>query len=276
MSKQKTDEQFLAELYTEGMSNQEKFEKASRLYNMLHHLDYCNSMAYELSTENPSAQALWWAEISKHSYAIEEECKRLQKLIEVYTGDVDEAGNPHGYGIKHYTTGNRYEGNWVHGKREGFGIEYADDGRKAYEGNWKNSQEYGTGILIDYRGVKYEGTFGEYPHKKYTLCKKAWYRITYPGGEIVEGKDADGNDTCTYPNGDVFICEDFTEAGIGGTKPLAYGTGTYKYADGSVLKGRWRRNEYCDGEFEYTSPDGTKEIWKYQNNEVVSKTKVES
>jgi hypothetical protein len=51
----------------------------------------------------------------------------------VYTGEVNEAGKAHGKGIMTYTTGTVYDGNWINGIADGYGIEEYSNGDR-YEG----------------------------------------------------------------------------------------------------------------------------------------------
>lgn len=79
-----------------------------------------------------------------------------------YTGQVNEAGDRHGRGMMHYSkSGDTYEGEWRHDRREGHGIETCDNGDK-YVGKWLANKKHGRGML-DYisEGYRYEGGFEE-------------------------------------------------------------------------------------------------------------------
>lgn len=272
-TKKKTDAQWIAELFTEDMTEQQKYEKLSNLFFMTHNSEYCESMAGELASAKPGPQALWWEEVCQYKLAIEEECQRLKRSLELYEGEIDEEGRPHGKGTKYYLDGMRYEGQWKHGQKDGFGIRYCEDGTKNYEGTWKNDQIYGCGVLMDYRNVRYEGFFEEKPpYGEYGLSLEQKSVVTFPKGEVVEGPIDEGWYRCTYPNGAIFQCERFTTPGRGAAYPQAMGKGTYRFANGGVLKGRWDFGKHCDGDFEYTAPNGAKEIWTYKDDEVISTT----
>lgn len=271
--KKKTDAEWIAALFTEGMTDEQKYDKLSDLFFMTHNSGYCESMAGELASGNPSAQALWWKEVCEYKYAIEEECERLKKRLELYEGETDEEGRPNGKGTKYYLDGMRYEGEWKHGQKDGFGIRYCEDGSKNYEGTWENDQIYGYGVLIDYRNVRYEGFFEKKPpYGEYGLSLEKNSVVTFPGGEVVEGPIDGGRYRCTYPSGDIFECERFSTPGRGSAYPQAMGKGVYRFADGGMLCGRWDYGKHRDEDFEYTAPDGTKEIWRYMDDEVISKT----
>ena len=57
--------------------------------------------------------------------------------------------------------GDRYEGQWVHGKREGFGaltLGYGNAEEK-YQGEWLNDQQEGMGSYSWRSGEHFEGTY---------------------------------------------------------------------------------------------------------------------
>jgi hypothetical protein len=62
-----------------------------------------------------------------------------------------------------YRNGDKYEGEWMDGKRHGSGNStYAQDDpydRKLYSGNWSNDLFSGLGLMIWKTGEKYEGQF---------------------------------------------------------------------------------------------------------------------
>jgi len=300
--KKKSDAEWLADLFDEGMTDQQKYDKLSGFHFMLYNSGYCDSMAGELASGRPSEQALWWAEVCQYKYAIESECQRLKDRVEYYEGETDEEGLAHGKGIWYYINGSRYEGEWNHGLKEGFGTVYKADGNKAYEGEWKNGKKngFGTdyrkdgtksyegfwkndescgrGVLVDYRDIRFEGVFKQSPpYGVYGLSKVEYSVITYPDGEVVEGPMENKQHRCIYPNGDVFECEDFIIGTAVGRKtacPRPIRRGIYRFADGGTLSGWWERG-YYDGDYRYTAPDGTKEIWRYKDDKLISKTPCE-
>lgn len=269
--KKKTDDEWISALYTEGMTDQQKYDKLCTLFFMIHNSGYRDSMASDLSSGNPSSQALWWEEVCEHEYAIEKECERLQDRLECYEGETDEEGLPHGKGTKYHLDGSRYEGEWNHGKKDGFGIEYTTDGTKRYEGGWKNNNRCGYGVLFDiYTNIRYEGFFEDRSsHDQYSLSREKKIVITCPGGEVVEGPLDNGRYRFTYPNGDILECEEFLlPTQSSGPCPPALGKGIYRYADGGILVGRWAYGKPGNDDCVYTYPDGKKEIWKHKFGEL--------
>jgi len=267
----KTSEEWIAALFKEDMTDRQKYDKLCNLYFMVNNSGYCDSMASDLSSGNPSPQALWWEEVYDHRYAIERECERFKNLLEKYEGETDEEGLPHGKGIKYYLEGGRYEGEWSHGKRDGFGIEYVSDGTKRYEGTWKNDERCGYGVLIDYYNIRYEGFFeNRPPHDQYSLCREKKIIITCPTGEVMEGPLDNGRYRFTFPNGDdILECEGFSfPTDMSRHRPLASGKGIYRYADGGILVGKWSFGKPNNDDCVYTYPDGRKEIWKHKFGEL--------
>ena len=63
-----------------------------------------------------------------------------------------------GYGIKYYSNGNRYEGEFKNDNKDGYGIYLYSNGDK-YEGERKNNKRDGYGIKYYSNGNRYEGEF---------------------------------------------------------------------------------------------------------------------
>jgi len=65
----------------------------------------------------------------------------------VYQGEKNDHGQPHGYGIMSYNDkGDIYKGLWVNGLRQGKGVYYSYTGDK-YVGNWNKDIPKGIGML---------------------------------------------------------------------------------------------------------------------------------
>jgi len=97
---------------------------------------------------------------------------RWLKSSERYRGTW-ENGLPHGRGeytwgsvagkadpeqISRFQMSNSYEGNWVRGRREGFGVFLFSDGAY-YRGEWKNNLKHGRGVFVFADGRVFEGEF---------------------------------------------------------------------------------------------------------------------
>ncbi|CAF0906417.1 unnamed protein product [Rotaria sordida] len=108
---------------------------------------------------------------------------------DVYKGEIDEHGRPHGKGtyIHHDIAGQVqqgcYVGEWQHDKKHGKGRHRYRNG-DIYDGLWrdgpyKNDKKNGKGILIYSNGDKYEGMFKD--GKRHGTGK-----YTFKNGEIKE------------------------------------------------------------------------------------------
>lgn len=56
-------------------------------------------------------------------------------------------------------TEEKYEGEWINGKRDGRGVEFYADGEKKYVGNFKNGKYEGNGSFFHKNGDKYVGKY---------------------------------------------------------------------------------------------------------------------
>lgn len=74
-----------------------------------------------------------------------------------YEGEVDENGLPHGKGVLSDDWGEVYDGEFVHGKREGMGREYDEYGKVCYHGEWKNDVREGNGTEYICGQIVYDG-----------------------------------------------------------------------------------------------------------------------
>ena len=78
---------------------------------------------------------------------------------DVYTGELDAQGRPHGSGKMQYSDGGSYEGEFKEGKRSGKGKMVFPSGN-VYEGDFANDLQNGVGVMqINTIGDRYEGEF---------------------------------------------------------------------------------------------------------------------
>jgi len=68
-----------------------------------------------------------------------------KKKRQKYLGDVNEAGERHGYGIYKSKNGNEYRGEWQHNKRVGLGVVRIGNG-DVFEGQFDNNMKNGIGV----------------------------------------------------------------------------------------------------------------------------------
>eukprot|EP00607_Mallomonas_marina_P001247 CAMPEP_0182436458 /NCGR_PEP_ID=MMETSP1167-20130531/81719_1 /TAXON_ID=2988 /ORGANISM="Mallomonas Sp, Strain CCMP3275" /LENGTH=186 /DNA_ID=CAMNT_0024628659 /DNA_START=373 /DNA_END=934 /DNA_ORIENTATION=+ len=108
-----------------------------------------------------------------------------------------------GYGVLTTTSGDKYEGNWLHDQYHGHGIYTFRDGC-TYDGNWYRHKESGHGVLSCEDGFRYEGEWklGKYNGQgEMMLTSGGTYTgefvmgrrhgkgvMSYTGGERYEGQ----------------------------------------------------------------------------------------
>ncbi|XP_011307421.1 MORN repeat-containing protein 3-like [Fopius arisanus] len=82
------------------------------------------------------------------------------EMVKVYAGQW-VVGKKEGFGAFWYTNGNFYEGDFCRGRRHGFGRLWSSDGN-FYQGHWRDEHFDGPGILMqdnEADGNRYEGNF---------------------------------------------------------------------------------------------------------------------
>mmetsp|Transcript_23918 Transcript_23918/g.40104 ORF Transcript_23918/g.40104 Transcript_23918/m.40104 type:complete len:763 (+) Transcript_23918:65-2353(+) len=164
--------------------------------------------------------------------------EEIPDSIGTYEGGRNELRERHGRGISTYANGDKYEGEYNNGLKEGRGkyiFAAVGNGQNAfYEGEWKTNKKSGHGIFVYPNGAKYEG----------------------------EWKDDQrhGVGTYTYPNGDVYTGQ--------WARGLKHGNGTYfsaqnnskfhgHWCQGQFKSGLWKaNNEMYKGEFKEDKPCG--------------------
>eukprot|EP00794_Sanderia_malayensis_P008253 gene8253-9135_t len=106
-----------------------------------------------------------------------------------YEGERSEMGERHGKGTAIYENGDRYVGDYQHGKRHGEGVYYFlkavykgqfKDGKRdgvgsmvypdgsKYDGEWKNGKKHGKGVYYFANGDEWEGTWQN--DEKHGIC----------------------------------------------------------------------------------------------------------
>ena len=118
-----------------------------------------------------------------------------------YYGTVDAQGRPSGLGVKFYSDGSVYIGEWLDGLQHthGKGMWQRPDGSQ-YEGTWITGQKHGVGTQIFPNGARYRGEFAKgYEHGKGVRFQ--------PDGSVFEGRfrfgKKDGPGVLTTADGQV-------------------------------------------------------------------------
>ncbi len=125
--------------------------------------------------------------IQPHTQEIKTTKKEINYKDGVYIGEA-LANRPHGFGTKLFTSGNKYEGYWNIGLRNGQGT-YTFANGESWTGEWKNDSAWnGTGVLcfteknVSYR---YEGSLKD--GKQCGACKYYVNNMLRKSGMFVDG-----------------------------------------------------------------------------------------
>ena len=132
-----------------------------------------------------------------------------------------------GRGVYKYENGEVYEGEWVDGKREGFGILKSKNSVNLYSGDWSNDVFHGQGVLKNSAPVQSSEPIN---YKDLNTVNELW---TVFEGEFKNGLK-DGLGTFTFTNGEKFNGK-FSNGEI-------EGEGTFQTLDGDFILGNWVAN----------------------------------
>eukprot|EP00300_Choanocystis_sp_HF-7_P043209 c9806_g1_i1.p1 GENE.c9806_g1_i1~~c9806_g1_i1.p1 ORF type:complete len:752 (+),score=119.28 c9806_g1_i1:32-2257(+) len=125
-----------------------------------------------------------------------------------YKGPTDGEGYPHGHGVRTFENGDRYNGEWVHGREHGFGVYLYQDGSK-YEGEWRDGKRHGKGVFVFWSGNVEESEYvsdlqhGKASFKRIDGCVSTgqysqgkrvgvWVRLDPEGNEAMRSRYEDG------------------------------------------------------------------------------------
>eukprot|EP00771_Trimastix_marina_P000617 gnl/Trimastix_PCT/1636.p1 GENE.gnl/Trimastix_PCT/1636~~gnl/Trimastix_PCT/1636.p1 ORF type:complete len:694 (-),score=126.93 gnl/Trimastix_PCT/1636:1349-3142(-) len=136
-------------------------------------------------------------------------------------------GKRHGFGIMHSKDGRIYEGSWVDGMRHGEGVLRFPNGR-VYRGNFERGKRSGAGVLEYPNGKRYEGGWSNDAAEGHGI-------FVYRSGDIYEGHwhlgKPDGRGHIQYVNGDRYQ-GDWVQG-------KATGHGKYSFANGDTFEGQF-------------------------------------
>jgi hypothetical protein len=201
-----------------------------------------------------------------------------------------------GYGTYIWNTGEKYEGYWDNGKRNGQGTNYFSDG-SVYTGEWKddskqgigtykypagNKDDYyngywqddkinGRGTLVFKDGHKYEGSFRNYffdgegttYNLDGTVQSGIWKEGVYIGKSsdnygCIGGNCLDGFGTYTFESGEKYV-GNFINGEYSGQ-------GVYYYSSGDKYSGEFK-NSKREGQGTYIfSTDGRRYVGEWKDN----------
>ncbi|KAK9757739.1 hypothetical protein RND81_01G183000 [Saponaria officinalis] len=153
-------------------------------------------------------------------------------LVQVYSnGDVYEGefhkGKCSGSGVYYYYMSGRYEGDWVDGKYDGYGVETWARGSR-YRGQYRQGLRHGFGVYRFYTGDVYGGEWsnGQSHGCGIHTCEDGSRYV----GEFKWGVKH-GLGHYHFRNGDTYAGEYFADK--------MHGFGVYKFANGHRYEGAW-------------------------------------
>ena len=219
----------------------------------------------------------------------------LVATVKKHTGKAVSGNIVNGNGIKLYTLkdslvdiGWKYNGTFMNGLESGKGSLYDKNGHLVYDGDWTNGSFQGYGKLYS-NNTKYEGSFtdgkkngkailwdftdstkyeGDFKNNR----KEGFGKMTYNDGNRKEGyfkNDINDGKTKFYDSSNTLLFD-------GMYKDSEWnGQGTLYYNDGSRVEGLFYGDK-INGTFTYTSNTGTKKLFTFKDNEIISQAEISS
>ncbi|XP_062174868.1 uncharacterized protein LOC133880027 [Alnus glutinosa] len=177
--------------------------------------------------------------------------------VQIYSnGDVYEGefhkGKCSGSGVYYYYMSGRYEGDWVDGKYDGYGVETWARGSR-YRGNYRQGLRHGFGVYRFYTGDVYAGEWanGQSHGCGVHTCEDGSRYV----GEFKWGVKH-GLGHYHFRNGDTYAGEYFADK--------MHGFGVYSFANGHRYEGAWHEGRR-QGLGMYTFRNGETQSGHWQN-----------
>ncbi|KAJ0231689.1 histone H3 K4-specific methyltransferase SET7/9 family protein [Hirschfeldia incana] len=174
----------------------------------------------------------WYIGDSKPEQTKPDEVSRVPFGVRFFSnGDVYEGefngGRSHGSGVYYYYVNGRYEGDWVNGRYDGYGIESWSKGSK-YKGQYKQGARHGYGVYWFYTGDSYSGEWfnGQSHGFGVQTCADGSSYV----GEFKFGVKH-GLGSYHFRNGDKYAGEYYGDK--------IHGFGVYHFANGHYYEGAW-------------------------------------
>ncbi|CAH8356271.1 unnamed protein product [Eruca vesicaria subsp. sativa] len=144
-----------------------------------------------------------------------------------YEGELNRGGRSHGSGVYYYYANGRYEGDWINGRYDGYGIESWSKGSK-YKGQYKQGLRHGYGVYLFYTGDSYSGEWfnGQSHGFGVQTCSDGSSYV----GEFKFGLKH-GLGSYHFRNGDRYAGEYYGDK--------IHGFGVYHFANGHYYEGAW-------------------------------------
>ncbi|XP_010471961.1 PREDICTED: uncharacterized protein LOC104751660 [Camelina sativa] len=185
-------------------------------------------------TKHKPKPVQWYIGDSKPEPIKEDETRRLAVKEGVrffsngdfYEGEFNK-GKCNGSGVYYYFVNGRYEGDWINGRYDGYGIECWSKGSK-YKGQYKQGLRHGYGVYWFYTGDSYSGEWcnGQSHGFGVQTCADGSSFV----GEFKFGVKH-GLGSYHFRNGDKYAGEYFGDK--------IHGFGVYHFANGHYYEGAW-------------------------------------
>ncbi|KAK8640051.1 hypothetical protein V6N13_138416 [Hibiscus sabdariffa] len=207
-----------------------------------------------LGSSSKSSKTVVWSIGSKPKL---EKAANLGAWVQIYNnGDVYEGefhkGKCSGSGVYYYYMKGRYEGDWIDGKYDGYGVETWAKGSR-YRGQYRQGLRHGIGVYRFYTGDVYAGEWSN------GHCHGCGVHTCADGsnyvGEFKWGlKHGLGN--YHFRNGDIYLGEYFADK--------MHGFGVYQFGNGHRYEGAWHEGRR-QGFGTYTFRNGETQSGHWQN-----------
>ncbi|KAE8658482.1 hypothetical protein F3Y22_tig00116971pilonHSYRG00598 [Hibiscus syriacus] len=208
----------------------------------------------QLSSSSISSNTVVWSIGSKLK---SEKKANSGTWVQVYSnGDVYEGefhkGSCSGSGVYYYYMKGRYEGYWIDGKYDGYGVETWAKGSR-YRGQYRQGLKHGIGVYRFYTGDVYAGEWsnGQCHGCGVHSCEDGSKYV----GEFKWGLKH-GVGQYNFRNGDVYCGEYFSDK--------MHGFGVYQFGNGHRYEGAWHEGRR-QGFGTYTFRNGETQSGHWQN-----------
>ncbi|KAL4340395.1 hypothetical protein GQ457_08G025780 [Hibiscus cannabinus] len=208
----------------------------------------------QLGLSSKSSKTVVWSIGSKPKW---EKKANSGTWVQVYSnGDVYEGefhkGKCSGSGVYYYYMKGRYEGDWIDGKYDGYGVETWAKGSR-YRGQYRQGLRHGIGVYRFYTGDVYAGEWSN------GHCHGCGVHTCADGsnyvGEFKWGVKH-GLGHYHFRNGDIYLGEYFADK--------MHGFGVYQFGNGHRYEGAWHEGRR-QGFGSYTFRNGEPQSGHWQN-----------
>ncbi|XP_057974759.1 uncharacterized protein LOC131162370 isoform X1 [Malania oleifera] len=193
---------------------------------------FCNDHTKKIGFSKTNSKSVQWFIGESAPRKERKETKIVREGVEFYSnGDFYEGefhkGRCNGSGVYNYFVNGRYEGDWIDGRYDGYGIESWAKGSR-YRGQYRQGLRHGFGVYRFYTGDSYAGEWcnGQSHGVGVQTCSDGSCYI----GEFKCGVKH-GLGCYHFRNGDRYAGEYFGDK--------VHGFGVYHFANGHRYEGSW-------------------------------------